>query len=899
MTSIAITPRVSEESSRSRFMDADMDEEMPMDELQQVLKSRYTESTSIHPPHLVSPVNDSSDAVSSVSSSDGSPIRRTRKSQLQQQQQPPVVTPPTNAGSGIRHAATSRNPGASYEAAAVEPKEIVQNRSFDSTAASRRYVSRSPSYDAVETPPRHTAHNLNDGKVEYARRQLDVTSNRKNPVAPSIDRLATAIRMKSNRRPENLSKDENDLWEAVQGTLSGQRSEMMARRRIIERQLQESTSQVDKLRVHNLKLQKELDTTVTHLQNAKRQLHDMQTSQAKQRDTSSDEQVAALQAHIADLQRKYDKAVELTETCQDEHDRSICAIQRVLADVNEQKEEQVAALQARIKELQDEIDQQQDESSRKSNNDAADVATLRARAQRAFQLENEMEELKNSQARTEEERDQLQQDLDKKTGIIAVLEQELNVIKNALQNAKDKEAGFEEVITRQRKQLAQQANTHLTGPSSAPSEEFESLRKKLEEKTKSLENAKALITSLEAANGSMAVDLRSKLKGKDEQVLILKSEAADRKRRMDSLATELKDLQILKTGSVEFSAKMREQMSILSQSLESAVGDLQSASVVLESSDGGEDEAVDKISVILCNAVAAIKSSLEAMKHEGVADTDRQMRPESRGFDSSSRDVEDKLKKMDTKLKLADASLKKAEGEVALLKVQNERLRLSKSHEESKLKEEIRHLQSQNESNLEALEKKKQELQVLRDSLEVGDEVGYISGDETDDEEENQQTGTNAASATSQDALNALLARGGVDMAGTVNAAELNKMKNELKRVERERQRAKEALKAEQESLANAKMIISSLEKANKTMLEDLRSRLQDSNTAIAALLDKSLVNEKVSKDLEQKLEQLTKEKEQADADHQAEISKLKSEALITAVRLAAKEREVDEFSSN
>ncbi|KAI2513938.1 hypothetical protein MHU86_322 [Fragilaria crotonensis] len=783
MTSIAITPRLSEETSRSRFMDADMDEEMPMDELQQVLKSRYSESTSIHPPHLVSPVNDSSDAVSSVSSSDGSPIRRTRKSQLQQQQ-PPVVTPPTNAWSGIRHAAASRNPGASYEAAAVEPKEIVQSRSSDSTAASRRYVSRSPSYDAVETPPRHTAHNLNDGKVEYARRQLDVTSNRKNPVAPSIDRLATAIRMKSNRRPENLSKDENDLWEAVQ-------------------------------------------------------------------------------------------------------------------DVNEQKEEQVAVLQARIKELQDEIDQQQDESSRKSNNDAADVATLRARAQRAFQLENEMEELKNSQARTEEERDQLQQDLDKKTGIIAVLEQELNVIKNALQNAKDKEAGFEEVITRQRKQLAQQANTHLTGPSSAPSEEFESLRKKLDEKTKSLENAKALITSLEAANGSMAVDLRSKLKGKDEQVLILKSEAADRKRRMDSLATELKDLQILKTGSVEFSAKMREQMSILSQSLESAVGDLQSASVVLESSDGGEDEAVDKISVILCNAVAAIKSSLDAMKHEGVADTDRQMRPESRGFDSSSRDVEDKLKKMDTKLKLADASLKKAEGEVALLKVQNERLRLSKSHEESKLKEEIRHLQSQNESNLEALEKKKQELQVLRDSLEVGDEVGYISGDETDEEEENQQTGTNAASATSQDALNALLARGGVDMAGTVNAAELNKMKNELKRVERERQRAKEALKAEQESLANAKMIISSLEKANKTMLEDLRSRLQDSNTAIAALLDKSLVNEKVSKDLEQKLEQLTKEKEQADADHQVEIAKLKSEALITAVRLAAKEREVDEFSSN
>jgi chromosome segregation ATPase len=898
MTSIAITPRVSEETSRSRFMDADMDEDMPMDELQQVLKSRYTEPTSIHPPQLVSPLNDSSDAVSSVSSSDGSPIRRTRKSQ--QHQQHPVVTPPSSSGSGSRHAATSRNFGTSHDAAAVEPKDIVQSQSFDSTAASRRYASRSSSYDVVEIPPRPTGHYANDGKVEYARRQLEESRNSRKPVAPSIDRLATAIRTKSNRRPEDLSKEENALWDAVQGTLSGQRSEMMARRRILERQLQESTSQVDKLRVHNITLKKELDTTVTHLQNAKRQLHDMQASEAKQRDNSSDEQVAALEAHVADLQLRYDKAVELTEACQDEHDRAICAIQRVLADVNEQKEEQVAALQARIKELQDEIEQQQDESSRKSNNDAADVGTLRARAQRAFQLEKEMEELKNSQARTEEERDQLQQDLDKKTGIIAVLEQELNVIKNALQNAKDKEAGFEEVITRQRKQLAQQVNSHLIAPACTPSEELESLRRKMEEKTKSLENAKALITSLEAANGSMAVDLRSKLKGKDEQVLILQSEAADRKRRMDSLATELKDLQIMKTGSVESSAKMREQMSILSQSLESAVGELQSASIILESSDGGEEEAVDTISVILCNAVAAIKSSLEAIKHEGGADTkiDREIRPDSRGFDSSSHEVEDKLKKMDTKLKLADASLKKAEGEVALLKVQNERLRLSKSHEESKMKEEIRHLRSQCENNLEALEKKKQELQVLRDSLEVGDEVGYISGDETDEEEENQETGTNTGTATSQDALNALLARGGVDMAGTVNAAELNKMKNELKRVDRERQRAKEALKAEQESLANAKMIISSLEKANKTMLEDLRSRLQDSNTAIAALLDKSLVNEKVSKDLEQRLEQLTKEKEKADADHEAEIAKLKSEALITALRLAAKEREVAEYSS-
>jgi hypothetical protein len=61
-------------SNNSRFTDLDMidDEEMPMDRLQQVRKSRSTtpQAESIYPPRLVSPLNDSSDAVSSVSSAE-------------------------------------------------------------------------------------------------------------------------------------------------------------------------------------------------------------------------------------------------------------------------------------------------------------------------------------------------------------------------------------------------------------------------------------------------------------------------------------------------------------------------------------------------------------------------------------------------------------------------------------------------------------------------------------------------------------------------------------------------------------------------------------------------------------------------------------------------------------
>jgi hypothetical protein len=50
-------------------------------------------------------------------------------------------------------------------------------------------------------------------------------------------------------------------------------------------------------------------------------------------------------------------------------------------------------------------------------------------------------------------------------------------------------------------------------------------------------------------------------------------------------------------------------------------------------------------------------------------------------------------------------------------------------------------------------------------------------------------------------------------------------------------------LKAEKDSLANAKMIIASLEEASKSMMEDKQSKLKDNNIAIASLLDKSLEN--------------------------------------------------------
>jgi len=79
--------------------------------------------------------------------------------------------------------------------------------------------------------------------------------------------------------------------------------------------------------------------------------------------------------------------------------------------------------------------------------------------------------------------------------------------------------------------------------------------------------------------------------------------------------------------------------------------------------------------------------------------------------------------------------------------------------------------------------------------------------------------------------------------------------------------------------LANAKMIISSLEKANKGMMEDLRARLQDSNTAISSLLDKSKEHDRVADELRERLERSEQEKLEERENYEAELRQLRIES--------------------
>jgi hypothetical protein len=178
---------------------------------------------------------------------------------------------------------------------------------------------------------------------------------------------------------------------------------------------------------------------------------------------------------------------------------------------------------------------------------------------------------------------------------------------------------------------------------------------------------------------------------------------------------------------------------------------------------------------------------------------------------------------------------------------------------------EIDKLRKQCYTNMEVLTRKEREFGVLRDSLEVEDDVGYISDDDDmsdgyDNAEPDQVSslGLGQYNSSQVEALATLMAQSESNSFDPGNAQvsnELEAMKEKLAEARNDHERNLKALKSEKESLANAKMIISALEMSNKSMMEDLRMRLQDSNSAITSLLAKSMESEKSTAMLRSQLE--------------------------------------------
>jgi hypothetical protein len=162
------------------------------------------------------------------------------------------------------------------------------------------------------------------------------------------------------------------------------------------------------------------------------------------------------------------------------------------------------------------------------------------------------------------------------------------------------------------------------------------------------------------------------------------------------------------------------------------------------------------------------------------------------------------------------------------------------------LTDQVFMLKSELELKSDKVSEKEEELSRLVLRLKEA-ESGYISDDGSDGSDDENE-----------------------DNASKIDSDYLKELKSSKELAEKE---AKEA----RENLANAKMIISSLEESNKKMNADLRSRLHDSNAAIVSLLDQN-------------------------AKYEQEIQKLKAQQVGTASNqtiMNLDENDSDDFVNN
>lgn len=730
------------------------------------------------------------------------------------------------------------------------------------------------------------------------------------PSVSNVSKMTAALHGNSAERPDGLSLEERMLWDAIQSTVvNAKQSKVESSSSTVaelEMKLADSEARVEKLNqklfLASMNHNSSPESSVTRINQLEEQLREAQT----------------------ELQKK-----------DIGHDAEVRAIQRVLGEMTTEREEETQVLNETVSALSEKVQKLEMEKQtwHKSNPppppatppppSAASVADGAAKDTISNQKEEEIKKLKTIIKDLEADKVAAQKDLDRKARHAMVLERDCKVLKVQLKKVEEEKrqaessgqpnnqvealkAELEKIKERNQKltleldaaNLEQKAKRKTLGSMTPPrpditshtdvdsvastmsAEDVESLQKNLSETVSSLEISKKIIASLENANGAMAMELRAKLKAKEDELAAVQKEAAERKRRLDSLATELRDLQKKQDDVHRHESQSRTQVArhkALMGLLEKSVSGLQAASAVHEvtTATGQPDQAnVEQISDILNDVMVGIRTSLELSEQyieefddDATAFTEGDVSSEvGRQIDAIIKNDREALaKNIQNELEQKKIAVRRLE---EALKKQNEEIRRLRLEQKSTggnqhLLSEIKILREQCSTNKELLAKKERELSVLRSSLKVDDNAsGYISDDASDGEDENDTTVSSASPRLNgygpeqTDALATLIAAG-----GSMPDHE-PELKKELLKAIGEKERAAKKLQAERESLANAKLIISSLEKANKSMMEDLRSRLQDSNTAISSLLDKSEEHEKNSNTLRMEVEKLKKEKE-------------------------------------
>eukprot|EP00550_Attheya_septentrionalis_P008473 CAMPEP_0198285706 /NCGR_PEP_ID=MMETSP1449-20131203/4943_1 /TAXON_ID=420275 /ORGANISM="Attheya septentrionalis, Strain CCMP2084" /LENGTH=1137 /DNA_ID=CAMNT_0043983217 /DNA_START=238 /DNA_END=3647 /DNA_ORIENTATION=- len=592
------------------------------------------------------------------------------------------------------------------------------------------------------------------------------------------------------------------------------------------------------------------------------------------------DRISELEEEIDNLKEELTKTTQEKEELTEDHDQSIRAIQRVLADVTSRRDKKIEKLQERLDQALEEKafleGELKDNSLNVSNISALSAASTDTTGGNAILESFDQKKIYIIEAELENSRSiekSLKSDLKRKSGRIASLEKEVSRLKSSKSEtvSSQQESGEQTVDNSKTMKLLEDEAHNLKAELNERKTTEKLLSKEVKAKEQEVGVLRSQVNDLQAAvkaEGSKTAQLTTELnKVRNGQITDesfssgqLKTELGDLKAKNEALEKEnvmakkrldgQRVLQAqLKMGLHQMKDSAQVQSGCSTQDSKDSLGSLQNSLAsmlcVLEPDSFTNNFSEVSGGVSLNDAFSSFTQTYNEPNAKSLT-----LVSEGRHAEESMKELRRQLEERTETIASLEKSLKSQTETMNKLQDEMENMRKESEEEMASCQAELSRLRDACASNLVSLHQKEEELQVFRETLDpnTSDSLyksGYISDDGSEDD---NLTGSADFNGRNHNALAAMFCQTGrSDMANAISNEGMEAMKLELATVRREKQRVDKNLRVEKDSLANAKMIISSLEQSNKTMLEDLRNRLHNSNTAISSLLEKSLEQEKTT----------------------------------------------------
>ncbi len=724
---------------------------------------------------------------------------------------------------------------------------------------------------------------------------------------------------------QNLNEDEAKFLETMSKVFRKTFKEEMKALTTLKSKLQESNKeiQIGASKVSQMTLQmKQQEEQINHLQDQLNSAHasirntasleellKSMASDRKEKDRTDEDYNLKLKEVQMEKEALKKEQIKLRE----EADKSVSAIQRVMADVTASKEEEIKDLTDELKELREKVKLMQNSSFESQPSlDTSEVISAEVEDSELMKLREEVSknvdlmdqlaalqtELNKSLLLNKEMREKvdnnesdLRAELEKALATNKELEDKLRNIESKMNETRS-ESENDKLNLQKELDILREQNVELVTVIAGEKAEADKVLQDLKDKTTERGKTLSMMLESEERSGMIIEEMKKRIEDMDKQIEKHKDElmsvedvlkaAKVSHEREQKLEDELSELRSLLDNTMKNKASLRNQLQSKEEeldtktknfqqklySLQSQIISMKEEKLELKASLRKAEDAVSRTNRVL--AVMQETSETEGSAPQIVLDMKEHLREqldlvnqlrEKSNDAENSRYFEKLSDGINTSICLLEAAIfgnsivspKSVPGiarwnessAVAILEAQKKcmrselelELKQEQDQELVSLSSELALVKKKNDEYKRMLFKKDEEMNVLRASLKESS-VGYISGDESDLEDE---------SAPGKPPLHI--------------AHHSGLTPKEIEELLKAKEKAEAEAKQNAESLANAKMIISSLEQSKKSMIEDLKVRLHDSNSAIVSLLDQSGKHEKESAELRSNLHKLKTEK--------------------------------------